>query len=142
MIRSKKNRTDRFDDTQSELANSGNLLEDNFEDIEMFSKTEKILPPMLPFYMGQTPYISLGTLHKSHQITDDGQKELLNEIIEVTETIIRETFVEFYELLSETPLFIAKQNSNIDTADFEQYLESLKTQLDHLRRIPALGPIV
>ncbi|WP_373551199.1 hypothetical protein [Haliscomenobacter sp.] len=141
MIRSKKNRTERFDDTQSELLNTGNLLEDNFEDIEMYSKTENILPPMLPFYMGQTPYISLGSLHKTHQITDQGQKELLNEIIVVTETI-RETFVEFYELLSETPLFISKQNRNIDTADFEQYLESLKTQLDHLKRIPALVPIV
>ncbi len=141
MIRSKKNRTDRFDDTLSELANSSNLLEDNFEDIEMYSKTEKMLPPMLPFYMGQIPYIALGSLNKTHQITEHGQKELLNEIIEVTETI-RETFVEFYELLSETPLFIAKQNRNIDTADFEQYLESLKTQLDHLRRIPALVPIV
>lgn len=141
MIRSKKNRTDRFDDTQSELANSGNLLEDNFEDIEMYSKTEKMLPPLLPFYMGQIPYITFGSLDKSHQIDDYGQKELLNEIIEVTETI-RETFVEFYELLSETPLFIAKQNRNIDTVDFEQYLESLKTQLDHLRGIPALVPIV
>ena len=141
MIRSKKNRTDRFDDTLSELANSGNLLEDNFEDIEMYSKTEKMLPPMLPFYMGQIPYIALGSLNKTHQINEHGQKELLNEIIEVTETI-RESFVEFYELLSETPLFIAKQNRNIDTADFEQYLESLKTQLDHLRRIPALVPIV
>lgn len=141
MIRSKKNRTDRFDDTQSELANGGNLLEDNFEDIEMYSKTEKMLPPLLPFYMGQIPYITFGSLDKSHQIDDYGQKELLNEIIEVTETI-RETFVEFYELLSETPLFIAKQNRNIDTVDFEQYLESLKTQLDHLRGIPALVPIV
>ena len=141
MTRSKKNRTDRFDDTLSELANSGNLLEDNFEDIEMYSKTEKMLPPMVPFYMGQIPYIDLGSLNKTHQITEHGQKELLNEIIEVTETI-RETFVEFYELLSETPLFVNKHNRNIDTADFEQYLESLKTQLDHLRRIPALVPIV
>ncbi len=141
MIRSKKNRTDRFDDTQSELLNSSNRLEDNFEDIEMYSKTENMLPPMVPFYMGQTPYIFLGSVHKTQLITDQGQKELLNEIIVVTETI-RETFVEFYELLSETPLFIRKQNLNIDTADFEQYLESLKTQLDHLKRIPALVPIV
>jgi hypothetical protein len=141
MIRSKKNRTGRFDDTQSELLNTGNLLEDNFEDIEMYSKTENMLPPMVPFYMGQTPYVFLGSVHKTHLITDQGQKELLNEIIVVTETI-RETFLEFYELLSETPLFIRKQNRNIDTADFEQYLESLKTQLDHLKRIPALVPIV
>ena len=141
MIRSKKNRSDRFDDIQSEKLNTANLLGNNFEDIEMYSKTEKLLPPMLPFYMGQTPYISLGSLHKTHKITDLGQKELLNEIIEVTETI-RETFVEFYELLSETPLFVNKQNSGINTADFEQYLESLKTQLDHLKRIPALKPIV
>jgi hypothetical protein len=141
MIRSKKNRSDRFDEIQSEKLNTANLLENNFEDIEMYSKTEKMLPPMLPFYMGQTPYISLGSLHKTHKITDLGQKELLNEIIEVTETI-RETFVEFYQLLSETPLFVNKQNKNINTADFEQYLESLKTQLDHLKRIPALKPIV
>jgi hypothetical protein len=141
MIRSKKNRSDRFDEIQSEKLNTANLLENNFEDIEMYSKTEKMLPPMLPFYMGQTPYISLGSLHKTHKITDLGQKELLNEIIEVTETI-RETFVEFYELLSETPLFVDQQNRNINTADFEQYLESLKTQLDHLKRIPALKPIV
>ena len=141
MIRSKKNRSDRFDDIQSEKLNTANLLGNNFEDIEMYSKTEKLLPPMLPFYMGQTPYIFLGSLHKTHKITDLGQKELLNEIIEVTETI-RETFVEFYELLSETPLFVNKQNSGINTADFEQYLESLKTQLDHLKRIPALKPIV
>jgi hypothetical protein len=141
MIRSKKNRSDRFDENQSEKLNNANLLGNNFEDIEMYSKTGKILPPMLPFYMGQTPYISLGSLHKTHKITDQGQKELLNEIIEVTETI-RETFVEFYELLSETPLFVNKQNSNVDTADFEQYLESLKTQLDHLKRIPALKLIV
>ncbi|WP_421798425.1 hypothetical protein [Haliscomenobacter sp.] len=141
MIRSKKNRSDRFDEIQSEKLNTANLLENNFEDIEMYSKTEKILPPMMPFYMGQTPYISLGSLHKTHKITDLGQKELLNEIIEVTETI-RETFVEFYELLSETPLFVDQQNRNINTLDFEQYLESLKTQLDHLKRIPALKPIV
>ena len=141
MISSKKNRTDRFDDTQSDRLNTSNLLENDFEDIEMYSKTENMLPPMVPFYMGQTPYISLGSLHKTHQITDQGQKELLNEIIVVTETI-RETFAEFYELLSETPLFISKQSKNIDTADFEQYLESLKTQLDHLKRIPALVPIV
>lgn len=136
MIRSKKNRTDRFDDTQSELLSADNLLGDNFEDIEMYSKTEKLLPPMLPFYMGQTPYVSFGSLHLKHPINDQEQKELLNEIIAVTETI-RETFIEFYELLSETPLFISKQDKNIDTADFEQYLESLKTQLDHLKRIPA-----
>lgn len=141
MIRSKKNRSDRFDNIQSEKLNSTNRLENNFEDIEMYAKTEKILPPMMPFYMGQTPYIALGSLHKTHIITDLGQKELLNEIIEVTETI-RETFVEFYELLSETPLFVSRQNSSVDTADFEQYLESLKTQLDHLKRIPALKPII
>lgn len=140
MIRSKKNRSDRFDDIQSEKLNTAHLLENNFEDIEMYSKTEKILPPMMPFYMGQTPYIALGSLHKTHKITDLGQKELLNEIIEVTETI-RETFVEFYQLLSETPLFVGQQNRNINTADFEQYLESLKTQLDHLKRIPVLKPV-
>lgn len=140
MIHSKKNRTDRFDETQSELLNVGNSLANNFENIEMYSKTENMLPPMVPFYMGQTPYISLGSLHKTRQISDQSQKELLNEIITVTETI-RETFVEFYELLSETPLFIGK-NKNIDTSDFEQYLESLKTQLDHLKRIPAIKPIV
>ena len=138
MIHSKKNRTDRFDETRSELASTGNIL-NNFEDIEMYSKTENIVPPLLPFYMGQTPYIFLGSVHKTHLINDQGQKELLNEIIAVTETI-RESFVEFYELLSETPLFIGK-HKNIDTADFEQYLESLKTQLDHLKRIPALVPI-
>jgi hypothetical protein len=141
MIYSKKNRTDRFDEMQSELMNISNGLLNNFENIEMYSKTENVLPPMVPFYMGQTPYIFLGSVHKTHHITDQGQKELLNEIIAVTETI-RETFIEFYELLSETPLFICNHNKNIDTADFEQYLESLKTQLDHLKRIPAIKPIV
>lgn len=140
MIRSKRNRTRRFGHNQLELRNDLNLLENNDEEISTQFKPERELPLMTPFYVGETPFISLGSPHKTHQITAYGQKELLNEIIEVTETI-RESFTAFYELLSETPLFIFNQNADINTADFEQYLESLKTQLDRLNRIPAPKPI-
>nr|WP_290941188.1 hypothetical protein [Haliscomenobacter sp.] len=40
-------------------------------------------------------------------------------------------------MLSETPLFIARQDTSISTADFEQYLESLKTQLAVFEQLQA-----
>ena len=60
-------------------------------------------------------------------------KELINEIFMVT-TKIQKEYPELYENLQETPLFIAENEKDIGTADFEQYLESLKTQLADFRK--------
>jgi hypothetical protein len=60
-------------------------------------------------------------------------KELINEIFVVT-TKIQKEYPELYENLRETPLFIAENEKQISTADFEQYLESLKTQLADFRQ--------
>ena len=44
-------------------------------------------------------------------------------------TKIQKEFPEQYKVLSETPLFLFDREKEINTADFEHYLESLKKQL-------------
>ena len=60
-------------------------------------------------------------------------KELINEIFVVT-TKIQKEYPELYENLRETPLFLTENETEIGSADFEQYLESLKTQLADFRQ--------
>lgn len=55
-------------------------------------------------------------------------KKLMAEILMVTAKIQRE-FPEQYKVLSETPLFLFDKEKEINAADFEHYLDSLKTQL-------------
>ena len=124
----KDNRTVRFEEIESDRLREESDLEENSPGIEN--------PPTAKFFSSATRYHSDAMLHfeagkhlKSRaQIDFAHQQELINEIIEVT-SAIREAFAEFYQLLSETPLFIARQDKAISSANFEQYLESLKTQL-------------
>jgi Ni,Fe-hydrogenase III large subunit len=55
------------------------------------------------------------------------QNTLMADIF-VTTTKIQKKFPELYENLWETPLFLSRKRG-LGTVDFEQYLESLKTQL-------------
>lgn len=59
-------------------------------------------------------------------------KQLMSEILLVTEMIEKE-FPASYHLLTETPLFLSTKDKGISTADFEQYLESLRRELKGLR---------
>lgn len=60
------------------------------------------------------------------------QKQLMAEILLVTAAIQKE-FPASYSQLSETPLFLSDEDKNIGAADFEQYLVSLKAELQALR---------
>jgi hypothetical protein len=60
-------------------------------------------------------------------------KDLINDIFDIT-TKIQKEYPELYENLRETPLFISNKENDIINADFEQYLESLKTQLAIFRQ--------
>jgi hypothetical protein len=66
-------------------------------------------------------------------------KELINDILVVT-TKIQKEFPELYENLKETPLFISENEKEISTADFEQYLESLNSQLADFRQSKTNAP--
>ncbi|MFZ1703030.1 MAG: hypothetical protein WAT79_01720 [Saprospiraceae bacterium] len=63
-------------------------------------------------------------MNKNKDIND-----LTIEILEVTSKI-QEKFPELYVLLSETPLFHDFTNKSMVLKDFEQYLTSLKMQLE------------
>ena len=56
------------------------------------------------------------------------QNKLMDEIFLVT-TVIQKEHPELYVHLSETPLFLSYSEKQINTVDFEQYLESLQMQL-------------
>ncbi|MBK7871492.1 MAG: hypothetical protein IPJ74_12860 [Saprospiraceae bacterium] len=56
------------------------------------------------------------------------QDQLMNEILGVT-MMIQKKFSERYHLLGETPLFLSDNGKGIYIVDFEQYLESITTQL-------------
>ncbi|AEE53506.1 hypothetical protein [Haliscomenobacter hydrossis] len=127
MTHLKDNRTVRFEEIESDRLREESDLEENSPGIEN--------PPTGKFFSSATRYHSDAMLHfeagkqlKSREQIDLAQQELIHEIMEVT-SAIREAFAEFYQVLSETPLFIARQDKAISTANFEQYLESLKTQL-------------
>ena len=56
---------------------------------------------------------------------------LMQEIIRLT-TVIESDYPELYKYLSETPLSLSEtKNDAISTNDLVEYLESLKTQLQH-----------
>ena len=59
---------------------------------------------------------------------DIPQQKLENEILSVTSRIEKE-FPELYKLLIETPLFLSYNKSRITTAELEEYLISLRSQL-------------
>jgi len=56
------------------------------------------------------------------------QDQLMNEILSIT-MMIQQKFPELYHLLGETPLFLSNNRKGINVVDFEQYLESITTQL-------------
>lgn len=56
------------------------------------------------------------------------QEKLMDEIFVAT-AMIQKEFPELQNLLSETPLLLFDKEGGIKSADFEHYLESLKTQL-------------
>ncbi len=56
------------------------------------------------------------------------QKKLTDEIFTVTARIQKE-FPALYQNLSETPLFLPPQETQLNIDDFRKYLESLKAQL-------------
>ncbi len=67
-------------------------------------------------------------------------KDLINEIFVLTTTIQKE-YPELYENLRETPLFLVENETEIGKADFEQYLESLKTQLAVFRQSNTIATV-
>jgi hypothetical protein len=60
-------------------------------------------------------------------------RKLLHEIF-VTTSKIQKEYPELYENLRETPLFLDDNRDEITAVDFEQYLESLQTQLAVFRK--------
>ena len=114
----KGNRTVRFEDEHK----SDRLLEES--DVDENSRGIENHPLKPEHFSLKTMYAH----EKTIQLEASTQKQLNSDIMEVTDKI-REAFVEFYNLLNETPLFISKQDQHICTLDFEQYLESLKMQL-------------
>jgi hypothetical protein len=65
-------------------------------------------------------------------------QKLLHEIF-VTTSKIQKEYPELYENLRETPLFLNGTKYEITTVDFEQYLESLQTQLAVFRKTSAVA---
>jgi len=65
------------------------------------------------------------------------QNKLTKEILLVT-MMIQKSYPELYNLLSETPLFISSAKKEIKVVDFEQYLESLKMQLNTFSKVSHL----
>jgi len=57
------------------------------------------------------------------------KNRLMTEIQKVTSEI-REKFPELYVHLSETPLFIDLKEHKLELQDFQQYLVSIKMQLE------------
>jgi hypothetical protein len=57
--------------------------------------------------------------------------QLMQDIIQLT-TVIETHYPELYKYLSETPISLGDGNKEtINTADLKQYLETLKSQLEH-----------
>ena len=57
--------------------------------------------------------------------------QLMQDIIQLT-TVIETHYPELYKYLSETPIALGETNQGkISSADLNQYLETLKTQLQH-----------
>jgi hypothetical protein len=57
--------------------------------------------------------------------------QLMQDIIQLT-TVIETHYPELYKYLSETPMTLGNSDDGkIDTADLKQYLETLKSQLQH-----------
>ena len=57
--------------------------------------------------------------------------QLMQDIIQLT-TVIETQYPELYKYLSETPISLGvAQEKKISTADLNQYLETLKSQLQH-----------
>ena len=65
---------------------------------------------------------------------DRTSKKILNEIFEIT-TIIQKKHPELYLNLNETPLFLTYKKDDLSLIDLEQYLESLKVQLNTFEKI-------
>ena len=55
-------------------------------------------------------------------------EKLIQRILKVT-VMIQSESPTMYQQLSETPLFLSYQNMDICKADFEDYLESIQSQL-------------
>jgi hypothetical protein len=55
-------------------------------------------------------------------------KKIITKIFLITEKI-QDEFPALYAHLSETPLFLTYEDSDISTINFEQYLESIQQQL-------------
>lgn len=53
---------------------------------------------------------------------------MIQEIFETTSLIQKES-PELYELLNETPLFLTYKEKDISEINYEQYLQSLQSQL-------------
>lgn len=58
---------------------------------------------------------------------------LLLEILNIT-TKIQVRFPELYLLLEETPLFLDYQNAEIEIFNYQEYVESLKLQLQEFQK--------
>lgn len=58
---------------------------------------------------------------------------LMHEILMFTSRIMDES-PELYSLLLETPLFLSPKDKHISIQEFEQYLESLKSQFTAFRQ--------
>lgn len=58
---------------------------------------------------------------------------LMHEILMFTSRIMDES-PELYRLLQETPLFLSPKDKHISIREFEQYLESLKSQFTAFRQ--------
>jgi hypothetical protein len=58
---------------------------------------------------------------------------LLNKIIAITDQI-REQFPSTYLLLTETPLFLSYETKGISDSDLLQYLESIRSQAEQLKK--------
>ena len=56
---------------------------------------------------------------------------LLNDITAITDQI-REQFPSSYFLLTETPLFLSYETKGITDNELQQYLESIKSQVEQL----------
>lgn len=61
------------------------------------------------------------------------QQILMHEILMFTGRIMDES-PELYSLLHETPLFFSHNEKEISVEDYEQYLESLKSQFTAFRQ--------
>lgn len=60
--------------------------------------------------------------------------EITNEINNYT-SIIKNTFHELYDKLTETPLFLSYEKKDNSIADYKSYLSFLKSQLTELVKI-------